>query len=420
MTSEICLMNRLAVVLAADSATTVTQSTDEGQQERYFKGANKIFQLSNSQPVGIMIFDSADILNVPWEVVIKCFRRELGNKSFNTLAGYAQEFFRFLSTNVNLFPEQVQREQLAFATRRVALRTLVLGKEEEDLPEPERTAAVEREMSALRTQVSEGNFPPEISNDFADECIVKLQDAVRSDLEQFREHLPWMPADLAEMIGLAVRLVLQNLDAHLGATGLVFAGYGDHAVFPEMIEYTSSGLVVGSHIAREVGRAEVDHSRPAFMRAFAQTSMSDTFTLGLSGDVFGSVMAAVNKNLRSMAEEVCSGLGRELGDVGDFEAILEKTKKAISKSVLDEAQNEHATPMRRVLGVLPVDEMAELAETLINLQSLKEKVTRPSETVGGPVDVAVITLNEGLVWIKRKHYFDPSLNPRFFQRQATS
>jgi hypothetical protein len=71
-----------------------------------------------------------------------------------------------------------------------------------------------------------------------------------------------------------------------------------------------------------------------------------------------------------------------------------------------------------VLGVLPVDEMAGLAETLINLQSLKEKVTKPSETVGGPVDVAVITKSEGLVWIKRKHYFDAEMNSRYLQRQA--
>ena len=40
--------------------------------------------------------------------------------------------------------------------------------------------------------------------------------------------------------------------------------------------------------------------------------------------------------------------------------------------------------------------MAEFAETLINLQSLKEKVTKPSQTVGGPIDVAVITKSEGL------------------------
>jgi hypothetical protein len=70
-----------------------------------------------------------------------------------------------------------------------------------------------------------------------------------------------------------------------------------------------------------------------------------------------------------------------------------------------------------VLGVLRVDEMAELAETLINLQSLKEQVTKNSETVGGPVDVAIITKSEGLLWAKRKHFFDIDLNSRFALRQ---
>ncbi len=87
--------------------------------------------------------------------------------------------------------------------------------------------------------------------------------------------------------------------------------------------------------------------------------------------------------------------------------------------VMEKARRDHATPMRRVLGVLPVDEMAELAETLISLQSLKEKVTKPSETVSGPIDVAVISRNEGLVWIKRKHYFDAEINSRYMQRQAS-
>ena len=36
------------------------------------------------------------------------------------------------------------------------------------------------------------------------------------------------------------------------------------------------------------------------------------------------------------------------------------------------------------------------------------------ETVGGPIDVAVISKGDGFVWIKRKHYFDRELNQHFF------
>jgi hypothetical protein len=35
--------------------------------------------------------------------------------------------------------------------------------------------------------------------------------------------------------------------------------------------------------------------------------------------------------------------------------------------------------------------------------------------VAGPIDVAVISKGDGLVWIKRKHYFKPELNYHFFE-----
>jgi hypothetical protein len=61
--------------------------------------------------------------------------------------------------------------------------------------------------------------------------------------------------------------------------------------------------------------------------------------------------------------------------------------------------------------------MAALAKSLIELQSLKEKVTQPTESVAGPVDVAAITKHEGFLWIERKQYFRPELNPRFLRCQ---
>ena len=66
--------------------------------------------------------------------------------------------------------------------------------------------------------------------------------------------------------------------------------------------------------------------------------------------------------------------------------------------------------------MLPKEELAEMAETLVNLTSFKRRVTPSAETVGGPTDVAVISKGDGLVWIKRKHYFDPALNHRYFDR----
>jgi len=64
--------------------------------------------------------------------------------------------------------------------------------------------------------------------------------------------------------------------------------------------------------------------------------------------------------------------------------------------------------------MLPKDELALMAESLVNLTCLRRKFTTDRETVGGPIDVAVISKGDGFVWIKRKHYFKQELNPQFF------
>lgn len=57
-----------------------------------------------------------------------------------------------------------------------------------------------------------------------------------------------------------------------------------------------------------------------------------------------------------------------------------------------------------------------MAESLVNLTSFKRRITAEMETVGGPIDVAVISKGDGFVWIKRKHYFEKDLNPGFFAK----
>ena len=67
------------------------------------------------------------------------------------------------------------------------------------------------------------------------------------------------------------------------------------------------------------------------------------------------------------------------------------------------------------VGALPKDELASMAEALVNLTLFRLRVSMKIETVGGPIDVAVISKGDGFVWIKRKHYFRPELNLGFIE-----
>ena len=73
-------------------------------------------------------------------------------------------------------------------------------------------------------------------------------------------------------------------------------------------------------------------------------------------------------------------------------------------------------PVLSSVAALPLDELAAMAEALVNLTSFKRKVTIVPESVGGPIDVAVISKGDGFIWINRKHYFKPDFNSHFFDR----
>jgi hypothetical protein len=412
-------MNRHAVILAADSATTVSQWTGSKREVRYFKGANKIHPLSDHRPVGLMLFAGADILNVPWEVAIKEFRKSLGDKSFNNVSGYAEEFFSFLESENRFFPLEVQKDNILQLAKRYAWRVSIdVATSAGDEIRDQWTTLLDAEVQRRRIEIDKAALNHRLDDAWvANNVMVWVPELVT--LVDGYLNVPDKeprPSNFIALAELALWTVLKEPEDHLGSTGLVVAGYGDHDIFPSYVQYVSAGLVAGKHIVREASREKIDHEQQADLSAFAQKGMIETFELGLDMAIYIDAILCLDDALNGFAEMVVKQSGGNSSKIGSLALLKEAARDKFSKQWLQNARNNHAYPLKRVLGSLPIKEMAELAETLVNLQSLKEKVTKPSEEVGGPVDVAVITKAEGLVWIRRKHYFDPTLNARYMAR----
>ena len=81
MTSEVVVMNRMGIALAADSVVSIYAN---GVQKKRHDSAAKLFMLSEWHPVGIMVYNNASLLGVPWETILKLFRRFLGTAWFPT------------------------------------------------------------------------------------------------------------------------------------------------------------------------------------------------------------------------------------------------------------------------------------------------------------------------------------------------
>jgi hypothetical protein len=99
VTAEITVMNKLAIAMAADSAMTITQPNGE---QKIYNTVNKLFSLSKYHPVGIMVFENAEMMEVPWETIIKTYRSMLGNRKFDTVEEYGT-LFDFLRSETFCF-----------------------------------------------------------------------------------------------------------------------------------------------------------------------------------------------------------------------------------------------------------------------------------------------------------------------------
>lgn len=104
MTSEIAIMNKEAIALATDSAVTVTRTAGH----KIYPSANKLFCFSKYEPVGIMIYGSASFMSIPWETIIKTYRKNLGKRKFATLKQYGRHFIAFLRKPHTMFPASEQ------------------------------------------------------------------------------------------------------------------------------------------------------------------------------------------------------------------------------------------------------------------------------------------------------------------------
>ncbi|MRR11700.1 hypothetical protein EG835_04360 [bacterium] len=149
----------------------------------------------------------------------------------------------------------------------------------------------------------------------------------------------------------------------------------------------------------------IDDARPALVEAFAQHEMVSTFLEGID--------PRFRDALHGWVEKVLEGL---VAVAPPLSAVAPAVLQDFGKTIKDLCAREFRNDVIGTVSVLPKDELAAMAESLVNLTSFKRRVTMSPESVGGPIDVAVVSKGDGFVWIKRKHYFEPQLNPHFFSR----
>lgn len=429
MTCEIAIMNLSAVTLAADSAMTVRRWVNGEQQTRYFKGSNKIFQISNSHPVGMMVYGAASIQGVPWELIVKEFRAHLKSTSYQSLKGYTEALFDYVRQHPIFFPTARRVELFIDAIGNTVFAFLLhiikhLQLDAAPATEDEKKKVISDYLNQEITKILAEPLPKVFTQDADTKALTSYQSDITKKISSiigFMKNDQKIHSDREideALLGkLATLTIYRKYSKFLSTSGVVIAGFGELDLYPGYHEFVCYGFLLDDLVFDEISNEFVSISQTSYIKPFATTAMVDTFMLGFSEDVYLQVAKGYEIKVKALVEEVKKKLN--ITDIPDIDSLINKSLSDYQDTWTKAVADDHFRPLREVVASLPIDEMANLASTLVMLQSLKEKVTSPTESVGGPIDVAVITKHEGLIWIKRKHYFDSEKNPRYFTRQKS-
>jgi len=428
MTAEIVIMNREAIALAADSAVTTTGETGQ----KIFTSANKIFTLSKYYPVGIMIYGSASFMGVPWETVIKIYREmELGKNALGTLREYVDDFIAFVDNGNPLFPDSVQQDYLhsSIYSYLVFIRESIKDKIHMEIDEKGKITG--KAVKQILSQTIEEHYVkwiktknvPSIPESFNKDIKTKYGEAIDKAIEEVFEELPISKVNSNRLRKIAASLFSkfpEDIEKE-NLSGIVIVGFGEKEAFPSAYSFRIEAEVENKLKYEEESSVTIDFETGATIRPFAQREMVITFMEGIDP----VLEDYIGKNLALIFERYPEILVDSMEKYDDIEkqSLKEKLREVsgeIFRDYQEDMQNyvrdHYINPVLRVVTILPKDELAVMAETLVNLTSFKRKVSLESETVGGPIDVALVSKGDGFVWIKRKHYFKAELNPPFFAK----
>jgi len=422
MTAEITVMNKMAIAMAADSAMTITPARGE---KKIYNTVNKLFALSKYDPVGIMVFDNAEIMGVPWETVIKSYRKFLGKTGFATLEEYGRHFVEFFEKENIYFPPAQQEEYFKHMTSLsfYQIRHQIKNKLDDLVKEQKEVSVIEIEgitasiISITHDSLVKKDRLPNFPASFSDQLLTKYSGVIEDRKAAILEKLPLTNEAHDQLRRISVEIFSRDyfIDS---LSGVVIAGFGEKEIFPSTRSYTFEGIIENRLKHRLDKHRAVTHDVDAYVIPFAQTDMVFAFIEGVDPNYNEFTIKAGRFLLRRFSETILDKV-----EIMDAEAKAKLAKllgttrddlgNTFSEMLGHHRQENYTEGVMNAVGLLPKDELAAMAESLVNLTVFKHKVSMSAETVGGAVDVAVITKGDGFIWIKRKHYFKPELNPQF-------
>lgn len=432
MTAIVAILNKSAVAISADSAAAVGIQS----KRKIYNNANKLFNLAIGSPIGIMIYNNAEFLGIPWETLVKEYRKYTNNGTFGTVEAYRDNYLKYLlKYPTRFFSGKEEDLTLAAITtdtfsaldqailiqmaKIVGVTTIQDLRKHLDRMQPQDKLAlvmqsVAPQLAGKLEEIAKVPFCPGFGDADKTELVKKFETSLRHQVGFYFARKSINDKGLNEIL---FKIIVETaVRQHFASSysGLVFTGFGEEEIFPSLASMHIGGIINGKLRYGVVVTEKISGTNPANISPFAQTDIMRTFIQGIDPEVRRQIpiilTSAMEQFKQTVVTHVDGSTPQEVALKQHLEAAIKGVITTVETKLDRSLKRNHDDPMLASVSTLSKEDLAAMAESLIHTTYLHRRASFSDESVGGPVDVAVITKGDGFIWIKRKHYFDPALN----------
>lgn len=397
MSTGVCIINRNGVALAADSAGTYSG------KKMFYNSLEKVFSLSEKYIHGAIAYGNLSINSVSVEQVLKEFQLYIDErKCIDDFFDIVSIFQAFINEKNRYFRFD-QAEEVYCYTVLEELVNKWGTKIKNIITATDAEAQIDMVFSELDTYMKSC----QIINDFDIDQYIKTTYRVKFDqlIDSIVPELKAYPGKIDsfwDMLSDYFR-ILYKLDTQ-NKTGLFFAGYGKNDAFPKFIHISLYRIIGGKLKFIEEDRFGESYVRSQIV-PLAQSDVILTFCRGISSVFLSFIPTKMQETIDSKINALPAS---EFTDQQkqSLRVSFENSATEVIDAVKGKMQSENVDPIIESVSLIPLAEMAFLAESLVNITTLKRtySIDGNQQTVGGPTDVAVLSKGDGFVWIRKKHF----------------
>lgn len=411
MTLIVGVWNKNALAFAADSIGSVWHKTFI---------VNKLFELSDNDPIWVAVAWSSDFMNMQLETILKEFKKNIVSTNKDTLPEYVDLFFDYLkdSTYINHINYEILIREvvliLIWDIKNTVDENIAIWINDPELL----TKTLEEKSGIIAEKVKKLVW----------DCLNKLLNVLQNHnsqlmgLENIEENIDNIlsvinsqqdeldnlfcskgSSNLQTFIKVAILSLNKDLifKSHINNSLLIFFGFWKTDFIPRVQAINLYQKLENSIIYSKAEDIVIDDG---FIEPYAQWEDVLTSILSIGDETVYKIKKNLEKSLQNLDKN--SILNKKQIDI---------VQQAVQETLKTVRVQSHLSLIEAV-RFLSKAELWKIAESLVGIGSMKKRMNMWYETIWGPIDVAIVTKSDWFIRIKRKYYFDPSLNYHYFNR----